>query len=602
MNASQSTFKLPSVITAHTALDSLESLRSPHVNQSFSQKSLPSERDSIAGSEFNDIALDDDSFSSVALTTQPGIPESYSPQPQDDINTTSHDDSFSPAALTTQPGIPESYSPQPQAGINTTSPSRVASLSFTPQDLSIPPRSHRKTASTTTIRSSHEKNGSLLITRFDFQEHNGKAARASVDGQTKLQEEFARLQEKETKDHNQTETSIDWEFWGAVISDYHGFASDKPEELAKAIQKGIPATLRGMMWQHMAASKDPELERTYLGLLKEHSIHEKSIVRDLGRTFPHHDFFTDGQGIGQENLFNVLKAYSLYDPKVGYCQGLPFIVAILLLNMPDEEAFALLVRLMSVYDLQGHFLPEMPKLQLRLFDRLIEELLPVLHIHFLRQGIKSTMFCSQWFLTLFSYRFPLEIVFRIYDNCLANGIEAIFGYSVMLLKKNEDTLLSLKFDEILTFMNTKLLDCYIIEDGEDQIEKQVDVPKYKVDEFVQEAAGLRITPFMLDCYRHEYEDLLRETNKHTVLVDELRNSNRMLSSQVKSLENNLAQLNGEHVEVLNELVKQRLRNEEMEEELVRYKLLYAEAMHVNEGANSSNRISLAQIMNSLGRK
>jgi len=58
----------------------------------------------------------------------------------------------------------------------------------------------------------------------------------------------------------------------------------------------------------------------------------------------------------------------------------------------------------------------------------------------------------------------------------------------------------------------------------------------------------------------------------------------------KNLENSLAQLNGEHVEVLvrvssgcpviysnsqlqNELVKQRLKNEEMEEELVRYKLL-----------------------------
>jgi len=270
--------------------------------------------------------------------------------------------------------------------------------------------------------------------------------------------------------------------------------------------------------------------------------------------------------------------------------------------MPDEEAFSLLVRLMSVYDLQGHFLPDMPKLQLRLFqfDRLIEELLPVLHIHFLRQGIKSTMFCSQWFLTLFSYRFPLEIVFRIYDSCLANGIEAIFGYSVMLLKKNEETLLGLKFDEILAFMNTKLFDCYLIKDEDDQ--KEVTVPKYKVDEFVRDAAALRITPFMLDCYRHEYEDLMRETNKHTVLVDELRNSNRILSVQVKSLENNLAQLNGEHVEVLNELVKQRLRNEEMEEELVRYKLLYAEAMHVNEGANSSNRISLAQIMNSLSRR
>jgi len=272
--------------------------------------------------------------------------------------------------------------------------------------------------------------------------------------------------------------------------------------------------------------------------------------------------------------------------------------------MPDEEAFSLLVRLMSVYDLQGHFLPEMPKLQLRLFqfDRLIEELLPVLHIHFLRQGVKSTMFCSQWFLTLFSYRFPLEIVFRIYDNCLANGIEAIFGYSIVLLKKNEDTLLGLKFDEILAFMNTKLFDCYSIEDEDNKTEKGVVIPKYKVDEFVREAAALRITPFMLDCYRHEYEDLLRETNKQTTLIDELRNSNRMLSNQVKSLENSLAQLNAEHVEILNELVKQRLKNEEMEEELVRYKLLYAEAMHVNEGAKSSNRSSLAQIMNSLGRK
>lgn len=46
-------------------------------------------------------------------------------------------------------------------------------------------------------------------------------------------------------------------------------------------------------------------------MLKESSAHEKSIMRDLGRTFPQHAFFMDGQGIGQENLFNILKAYSL---------------------------------------------------------------------------------------------------------------------------------------------------------------------------------------------------------------------------------------------------------------------------------------------------
>ena len=60
-----------------------------------------------------------------------------------------------------------------------------------------------------------------------------------------------------------------------------------------------------------SASKDPELEATYLHLQKETSPHEKAITRDLGRTFPQHAFFTDGMGIGQENLYNVLKAYSL---------------------------------------------------------------------------------------------------------------------------------------------------------------------------------------------------------------------------------------------------------------------------------------------------
>jgi hypothetical protein len=60
-----------------------------------------------------------------------------------------------------------------------------------------------------------------------------------------------------------------------------------------------------------SASKDTELEQLYANLLKETSPHEKAISRDLGRTFPHHSFFNDGQGVGQESLFNVLKAYSL---------------------------------------------------------------------------------------------------------------------------------------------------------------------------------------------------------------------------------------------------------------------------------------------------
>ncbi|EIN11809.1 RabGAP/TBC [Punctularia strigosozonata HHB-11173 SS5] len=410
-----------------------------------------------------------------------------------------------------------------------------------------------------------------------------------------LQEGFNKAQsqsqgEAEVQAHG---GAIDWEFWGEVMADYENFAAANSEKLAQAIERGIPDALRGMMWQLMAASKEPELEATYLKLLKDTSPHEKAIMRDLGRTFPHHEFFNNGQGIGQENLFNVLKAYSLYDTQVGYCQGMPFLVAILLLNMPDEEAFCLLVRLMYTYDLRGHFLPEMPKLQLRLFqfERLVEEMLPVLHVHFLRQGIKSSMFCSQWFLTLFSYRFPLEIVYRIYDNILANGIEAIFAFSLVLLHSNEQKLLSMKFDEILAFLNSRVLENYLMEERPETAESGEVRPKYKVDSFVQDAIALRITPFMLDAYAHEYEDMVRARDAHAIEMDELRNSNRALLGQVKRLEENLAQLNTEHVEVLNELVKARLENDNLESELVRYKLLYAEVMHQNADAMSSHRMS-----------
>ncbi|KAJ7703168.1 rab-GTPase-TBC domain-containing protein [Mycena rosella] len=543
--------------------DPLDSLLSPGPEPEHQSFRIPA-RDSVATvADFNDVALSDD------------------------------ESGFSPIALT--------------SGMDSTSSEITSGRSRSASDSSITPTvvdaaaspSHKKSSSTATIRSVN--NLPFILARIETQKPNPdtRPNRTSIDGQHKLQEEFARKQkDKEVEDDdNAANAAIDWDFWGAVISDYQQFASDQPEALARAIAKGIPGTLRGMMWQLMAASKDPELESTYLKLLKESSPHEKAITRDLGRTFPHHEFFTDGQGIGQENLFNVLKAYSIHDPAVGYCQGLPFVVAILLLNMPDEEAFSLLVRLMQVYDLRGHFLPEMPKLQLRLvsfqFDRLIEELLPVLHVHFLREGIKSSMFCSQWFLTMFSYRFPLDIVFRIYDNCLASGIEAIFGFSVMLLLKNEDILLSLKFDQILAFLNNRLFDRYKAEAPEAEEGK----PQYRVNEFVQDAVSLRITPFMLDAYRHEYEDLVRETNKHALEVDELRNSNRILSASVKNMETSLAQLNTEHVHVLNELVKSRLRNEELEEELVRYKLLYAEAMHENQDAQSSQRISFGGLLN-----
>jgi hypothetical protein len=76
--------------------------------------------------------------------------------------------------------------------------------------------------------------------------------------------------------------------------------------------------------------------------------------------------FSSNDGLGQEVLYNVIKAFSVYDLEVGYCQGLPFIVGLLLMHMPEEEAFQLLVVLVRDYELRGLFKPSMADLPLRL--------------------------------------------------------------------------------------------------------------------------------------------------------------------------------------------------------------------------------------------
>lgn len=59
------------------------------------------------------------------------------------------------------------------------------------------------------------------------------------------------------------------------------------------------------------------------------------IQRDINRTFPAHDYFKEAGGLGQDSLYRISKAYAVYDSEVGYCQGLSFLAATLLLHVSE---------------------------------------------------------------------------------------------------------------------------------------------------------------------------------------------------------------------------------------------------------------------------
>lgn len=82
----------------------------------------------------------------------------------------------------------------------------------------------------------------------------------------------------------------------------------------------VPSLFRPAVWQLLSGASASPLHERYGELLVESSAFEKAIRRDIARTYPTHDYFKD-EGGGQESLFNVIKAYSIVDREVGYCQG-----------------------------------------------------------------------------------------------------------------------------------------------------------------------------------------------------------------------------------------------------------------------------------------
>uniref|UniRef100_A0A8C6QZH2 TBC1 domain family, member 1 n=1 Tax=Nannospalax galili TaxID=1026970 RepID=A0A8C6QZH2_NANGA len=145
------------------------------------------------------------------------------------------------------------------------------------------------------------------------------------------------------------------------------------EKMHSAVGQGVPRHHRGEIWKFLAEqfhlkhpfpNKQQPKDVPYKELLKQLTSHQHAILIDLGRTFPTHPYFSAQLGAGQLSLYNILKAYSLLDQEVGYCQGLSFVAGILLLHMSEEEAFKMLKFLMFDMGLRKQYRPDMIILQM----------------------------------------------------------------------------------------------------------------------------------------------------------------------------------------------------------------------------------------------
>ena len=230
----------------------------------------------------------------------------------------------------------------------------------------------------------------------------------------------------------------------------------KPSRLKRKVARGIPDVLRGQVWQLFSGGRELRVHNPgvyHKLLVYESSSSETDIIHDIGRTFPTHVFFQQRHGPGQRSLFNILKAYSVYDRQVGYVQGMGFVAGLLLLYMSEEDAFWTLVALLKGArhePLEGLYLPGLPLLQQFLFqfERLIKHYFPNLFQQFEEEGFQIGLHTSQWFITMFAYSMKFDYLLRIWDMIMFDGPKTVFRVGLALVNNMRPFLQGESFENI----------------------------------------------------------------------------------------------------------------------------------------------------------
>ncbi|XP_048151548.1 TBC1 domain family member 4 isoform X4 [Corvus hawaiiensis] len=360
------------------------------------------------------------------------------------------------------------------------------------------------------------------------------------------------------------------------------------EDIHSTLKEGVPKSRRGEIWQFLAVqhrvrhrlpNKQQPPDISYKELLKQLTAQQHAILVDLGRTFPTHPYFSAHLGAGQLSLFNLLKAYSLLDKEVGYCQGISFVAGVLLLHMSEEQAFEMLKFLMYDLGFRKQYRPDMMSLQIQMYQlsRLLHDYHRDLYNHLEENEISPSLYAAPWFLTLFASQFPLGFVARVFDIIFLQGTEVIFKVALSLLSSQETSIMGCEsFENIVDFLKTTIPDM-----TKPQMEKiitqvfEMDISKqlhaYEVEYHVlQDELQENVSP----CDEGEPLEKLERANNHLKrqnmdLLEKLQVAHAKIQSLEASLETVLTRENKMKT-VIQSLEQEKITYQKTLEQIVKY--------------------------------
>ncbi|KAL4497172.1 hypothetical protein ABPG72_019492 [Tetrahymena utriculariae] len=221
------------------------------------------------------------------------------------------------------------------------------------------------------------------------------------------------------------------------------------EEYQKYFQFKVPNIYEYLLCPYMNKNQ---------GQFYENNMYQ--IVKDITRTFPDIRFFEDKQ-MGQDQLKRTLMATSNLFRQVGYCQGMNFIMGMLLLVSGGDESSVfdsfISLSFRPEYLLVGLFETGFPLLRFLeyLFEDLFKTHLPELYKHFKDQEIANTIWLTKWLMTLYLYSFPLNKCIRIMDYVISSNIFALIYVALEILVQYHEQLLKMDNMDMINFFSKR---------------------------------------------------------------------------------------------------------------------------------------------------
>uniref|UniRef100_A0A3Q3J1G5 Rab-GAP TBC domain-containing protein n=1 Tax=Monopterus albus TaxID=43700 RepID=A0A3Q3J1G5_MONAL len=191
--------------------------------------------------------------------------------------------------------------------------------------------------------------------------------------------------------------------WLDMFRNWDKWIKHRFQKVKLRCRKGIPSSLRGTAWQLLSNSK--ELLEANKGKFE------------------------------QQDLYRILKAYTIYRPDEGYCQAQAPVAAVLLMHMPAEQAFWCLVQICEKY-LPGYYSAGLEAIQLdgEIFFSLLRRTCPMAYRHLKKFKIDPILYMTEWFMCVFSRTLPWVCVLRVWDMFFSE-VKIVFRVGLVLLKQ-----------------------------------------------------------------------------------------------------------------------------------------------------------------------